>query len=191
MYVTLTGNLQSNFNKLEIFFDSIVGGMNVIDSTDLPVVEPWGTNNPSNQLGERDGIGTYAVLEGTTFDIGFDADYSLQIANGNEPSIGDAWAMTAHFGEMSPTAAEKINTYLGGTTTAASPGGLLGDVGLQDSTGSRSDLLSNPHDIRVAIDNSNTAGVTAGSSVATGVSFCGFSIRQVYFLKELPASILV
>ncbi len=36
LYVLITGNLESNFNKLEVFIDSEAGGVNVLDGANLP-----------------------------------------------------------------------------------------------------------------------------------------------------------
>ncbi len=66
LYLALTGNLESNFNKLEIFLDSKAGGENVLSGM------------PGN-----DGTG---VMTGLTFDAGFDADYHVIIRRGNAGS---------------------------------------------------------------------------------------------------------
>lgn len=65
LYMSLTGNLESNFNKLEIFIDSRSGGQNTL------------TGSPGN-----DGAGAMA---GLTFDSGFDADYHLIVRRGFAP----------------------------------------------------------------------------------------------------------
>lgn len=71
LYLMLTGNLENNFNKLNIFFDSQAGGQNVLQND-----ANNGGNNPAN-----DGwAGKYA---GFTFDTGFHADYMLILRNGN------------------------------------------------------------------------------------------------------------
>jgi len=57
LYLTLTGNLEGNFNKLEIFIDSKAGGENVLSGT------------PGN-----DGTGN---MTGLILDTGFEADYHL------------------------------------------------------------------------------------------------------------------
>ena len=64
LYLMLTGNLESNFNKLEIFIDSKAGGENVL------------TAMPGND-------GTSFKLLGFTFDPGFTADYHLIARRGN------------------------------------------------------------------------------------------------------------
>lgn len=70
LHLMLTGNLENNFNKLNIFIDSKAGGQNVLQNAD-----GFGGNNPTN-----DGwAGKYA---GFTFDTGFSADYMLIVRNG-------------------------------------------------------------------------------------------------------------
>jgi hypothetical protein len=63
LYLSLTGNLEDNFNKVEIFIDSIAGGENTL------------TGAPGND-------GTSAMT-GLTFDTGFDADYHLILRRGD------------------------------------------------------------------------------------------------------------
>ncbi len=65
LYLTLTGNLESNLNKLNIFIDSVAGGENVITNN-----TGAGGNNPSND-------NWAAKYVGFTFDAGFAADYLL------------------------------------------------------------------------------------------------------------------
>jgi hypothetical protein len=59
----LTGNLQANFNKLEIFIDSKAGGQTVFDSA--------GNDNAFR-------------MDGLVFDAGFDADYHVIARRGND-----------------------------------------------------------------------------------------------------------
>src|SRR5262245_54783489 len=63
LYLMLTGNLEANFNKLEIFIDSKPGGQNVFDSSG------------------NDGAG---AMDGLVFDAGFTADYHLIARRGND-----------------------------------------------------------------------------------------------------------
>jgi hypothetical protein len=58
----LTGNIEGNFNKLEIFIDSKAGGQSVFDSSG------------------NDGAG---AMDGLTFDAGFTADYHIIVRRGN------------------------------------------------------------------------------------------------------------
>lgn len=71
LYLTLTGNLEGNFNKLNIFIDSIAGGENTLTA-------PFGSggNNPGNDNWAN-------KHAGFTFDAGFAADYMLITRNGN------------------------------------------------------------------------------------------------------------
>lgn len=62
-YLMLTGNVQANFNKLEIFIDSKAGGQSVFDSS--------GNDNANR-------------MDGLVFDAGFTADYHLIIRRGND-----------------------------------------------------------------------------------------------------------
>ncbi len=74
LFILLTGNLESNFNKLELFFDTGPGGQHRLRG-DNPDVD----GNALNRMGD-DGSGN-----GLTFDAGFDADYYLYITCGNNP----------------------------------------------------------------------------------------------------------
>lgn len=71
LYLLFTGNLEDNFNNLNIFIDSVAGGQNVLlnDANN-------GGNNPAN-------MGWAGKHAGFTFDTGFDADFLLTARNGN------------------------------------------------------------------------------------------------------------
>ena len=63
LYLMLTGNLEANFNKLEIFIDSKAGGQSVFDSSG------------NDDAGRMDGL---------VFDAGFTADYHVIARRGND-----------------------------------------------------------------------------------------------------------
>ena len=65
LYLMLTGNLEGNFNKLNVFIDSQAGGQNVIN----------GALNPPND-------GWAAAHNGMRFDAGFEPDYLLIMRHG-------------------------------------------------------------------------------------------------------------
>ena len=67
----LTGNLESNFNKLNIFIDSVDGGQNVIG----PDVDNGGVN-PTND-------GWAQAHNGLIFDTGFEPDFLVISRNGD------------------------------------------------------------------------------------------------------------
>ncbi len=144
LYLTITGNLESNFNKLNIFIDSVAGGQNQIG----PGTDEGGTNpnnddwaeNYSGQGPSADGNGN-----GFTFDAGFEADYLLILRNGN-------------FGN------DKFDVDY-----AVVGGGLAGfeeafDIFNGSFTGANASALTNG--VGVAYDNSNTAGIAGGTIAA-------------------------
>ena len=68
--VLATGNLETNFNRLALFFDTGAGGQNVLDGSTTDTSSGGGSLNDFN---------------GITFDTGFEADYFLQYNGGNAP----------------------------------------------------------------------------------------------------------
>jgi PEP-CTERM motif len=103
LYLTFAGNLENNFNKLEIFIDSEAGvGMNTLDGANLPeAVDAFCCGG----FGTVDGA--LQRMSGATFDAGFAADYYVTISNGTE-NTGDpfafppasGWIATAHYAEL-------------------------------------------------------------------------------------------
>ncbi|WP_428940731.1 hypothetical protein [Fontivita pretiosa] len=71
LHLLLTGNLENNFNKLNIFIDSQPGGQNVLQNDTNN-----GGNNPPND-------GWAFKYAGFTFDSPFAADYLIITRNGN------------------------------------------------------------------------------------------------------------
>lgn len=65
LLLMLTGNLEANFNKLEIFIDSVAGGQNRISGTENPNNDNWASK-----------------FDGFTFDAGFAADFLLIVRHG-------------------------------------------------------------------------------------------------------------
>lgn len=81
LYLMLTGNLEANFNKLEIFIDSKAGGQSVFDSAG---------NDNSNRM------------DGLKFDVGFTADYHLIARRGSSKfdlDFADLGAQTSNLYE--------------------------------------------------------------------------------------------
>jgi hypothetical protein len=108
LYLFLAGNLESNFNKLEIFFDTVAGGQNRLRGDNANV-----DFNGLNRMGD-DGSGN-----GLTFDAGFEADYWIGITGGGGP-----YALYANWAQLL-TSGGGPGDYLG-TTGAASNGTLSG-----------------------------------------------------------------
>jgi len=132
LYLVLAGNLESNFNKLEIFIDSKPGGENRLLITN------------SNQGGflrmADDGSGN-----GLIFDTGFDADYWISPTGGNSP-----YAMFVDYVEIGTG----VGYYLGQGQAGGVGGGVLAGGNAPSGGGSLGVLAS--------IDNSTVAGVAAG-----------------------------
>jgi hypothetical protein len=97
LHVTVTGNLERNFNKLEIYLDTKAGGVNMIDAANLPAgVDPFSGGALENQ-------------HGLTFDAGFDADYYLTFTHGVENHGGNGfWAMSAHYADLTNGTAGRV-----------------------------------------------------------------------------------
>lgn len=94
----LTGNLEANFNKLEIFIDSKAGGQAVFDSS--------GNDNAGR-------------MDGLVFDAGFTADYHLIARRGNNGS--DTFDL-----DFANLAAQSASGYLGIFGTSTSGAGSTG-----------------------------------------------------------------
>ncbi|QDT00804.1 PEP-CTERM sorting domain-containing protein [Adhaeretor mobilis] len=101
LYVSITGNLEANFNKLDVFLDVNAGsGQNTIDGSTLPTdVDHFccgGENSSTNALQN---------IEGLHFDTAFKADHYLTFANGFEtvrPGENELkfYALTSHYSDL-------------------------------------------------------------------------------------------
>ncbi|MEO5616821.1 MAG: hypothetical protein ABIS67_03540 [Candidatus Eisenbacteria bacterium] len=144
LYLTITGNLESNFNKLEIFINSRAGGENRL----------LGTN--SNQGGflnmADDGSGN-----GLTFDTGFGADYWISPTGGGGP-----YAMYVDYVEVGTG----TGYYLGqGQAGGVGGGALLGGNG--PSGGSYGVLATIDNSNTGGVGNG--CGAQSGAGVTTGL----------------------
>ncbi len=108
LYLFLAGNLESNFNKLEIFFDTVAGGQNRLRG-----------DNSGVDFGGLNRMGDDGTGNGLTFDSGFEADYWIGITGGGSP-----YALYANWAQLL-TNGGGPGDYLG-TTGAASNGVLSG-----------------------------------------------------------------
>ncbi|WP_428390016.1 PEP-CTERM sorting domain-containing protein [Mucisphaera sp.] len=145
LYVTLTGNIETNFNKISIFIDSKAGGENTLDGS-----LAYDFGDVASNFG------------GLTFDAGFEADYHMfaRTGGGNfEVDIVDRansapGAELGNFGSSAGNAGQ-LGTIaaIGGTaTTGADAGTFL------------------TQDVLFAMDNSNVAGVLGGTAAADPVA---------------------
>ncbi|MEQ9461431.1 MAG: dockerin type I domain-containing protein [Phycisphaeraceae bacterium] len=130
LYGFVAGNLESNFNKLVIVFDSVAGGVNQV------------LNDPSDPLPDLDfGVDAFndglRSLSGLTFDEGFEADYMMSVTHGTEniddpgnPFPPSGWLLSTHFAELKPQSESPAAGYAGGTSA---PGVEGVDVNFVDS----------------------------------------------------------
>jgi len=96
LYVTITGNLEPNFNKMEVYIDSGPGGVNEIIGSALPAgVDAFccgGFGTTDGALQRQDFL---------KFDTDFTANHYLTFSNGGE-NVADRgfWAISAHYADL-------------------------------------------------------------------------------------------
>jgi hypothetical protein len=191
LYVLVTGNLESNFNKLSVFIDSAPGGVNQVVGSNLPsLVDPYCC----------EGIGALQRFNNLRFDTGFQADHFLTFSNGEHDfgSVEDLWTLSAYYADLTQgTSGNKSEIGFQRNASGVEPGLGMGEPIDQlnngcagpsdtncmppehefaeptdtenDPTNSRGhrDFL-NDVGLLMAINNSNTQGVNFGSGAATG-----------------------
>jgi hypothetical protein len=113
LYLMLTGNLENNFNKLNIFIDSKAGGQNVLENDGN-----FGGTNPEND-------GWAGKHAGMTFDTGFEADYLLTLRNGNSAFDIDYAVIGGGLGNFLTG-----SDVFGGSTTGSNSAALGNGIGV-------------------------------------------------------------
>jgi hypothetical protein len=143
LYITVAGNLETNFNKLDLFFDTQAGGQNrllagnaAIDFEGLIRMGDGGTGN------------------GLTFDSGFEPDFYLGVTNGS-PTTG-FFQIFANFANLA-TVPDGIGYFVGSGTQVATPA--PNDVAVNNPGGTITPGDVGAPTLLVSIDNSNIAGV--------------------------------
>lgn len=147
LYLLFSGNLESNFNKIEIFIDSVPGGQNTLQG-DNPDVDFNGLNR----------MGDDGTNPGLTFDAGFEADYYLMTSGGNDP-----YEHYPNFARLRTATDVGIGAFLG-TGTAQSDGTLTGGDNFAGI------LMTIDNSNVLGVDGGS--GVSDGSGVTTGVEMC-------------------
>lgn len=114
LYLMIAGNLENNFNKLEIYIDvdGASGGVNEIVGSALPAaVDAFccgGFGTTDGALQRQDGM---------VFDAGFFADYYITLSSGGEsqvnppaplPDLNKHWAVTAHYADLTAGTAGRV-----------------------------------------------------------------------------------
>ena len=192
LYVFIGGNLQVNFNKLNLFFDAIAGeGQNQLRDDNVDIA----FNALNTQLG------------GITFDSAFEPDYWMDINTGVDGGTGelinftDAATLRTNGALIDPTFLVVLDygAFFGGPVTDAVGDPVAMPFELMDFSGPRVDvqdgtlsaLFTNygprltqvdpqnpvPGLIQSAINNSNVDGVTDtdtsdAANVNTGIELC-------------------
>jgi hypothetical protein len=106
LYLVLAGNLESNFNKLEVFIDAVPGGQNVLRNDNVDV--------DFNGLNRQGGL---------KFDAGFEADFYLTCTGGGSP-----YALYSNYAKLYTAGGGTygVDGWYLGQTTAGGPGTLTG-----------------------------------------------------------------
>jgi hypothetical protein len=142
LFVTVTGNIEANFNKMEFFLDSRGGGQNVFPAL------------PGN-----DGSGVMAP--GLRFPLGYSADYHLIIRRGTDNNVGK---FDVDFADLNAgTSSSYSNLFAGNLTGVGSTG-----TGVNASPMQFGYDNSN---VAGVIGGSGAADQTAAAAVQTGVEF--------------------
>ncbi|MBU0640990.1 MAG: hypothetical protein KKB50_19175 [Planctomycetes bacterium] len=145
LYLCLAGNLESNFNKAEFFFDTRAGGQNKL----------LGAENPDVDYGALQRMGDDGTGNGLTFDTGFEPDFWVSVTGGNNPYQLYVNYAELYVDEFNPG----VGYYLGqGRAADKTHGGLL-DRDLGGST--------DPYGFLCTLDNSNVEGVAGGFGLST------------------------
>lgn len=156
LYLVLAGNLESNFNKLEIFLDAGIGGQNQLRG-DNPDVDFNGLNRMGN-AGE--------AQPGLKFDAGFEASFYLTATCGNPDDLG-VFALYAAAAQILPEGGGQ-GAYLG---TAGDGGVIVSPLGIEVSINN-----SNTRGVTGANGGLGSGtGVTTGVEVAIPLGLIGYS----------------
>ena len=144
LYLALGGNLDSDYTKLELFFDTgAPGGENTLTNIN-PNIDPFNGSSALQIMGAGGAGGTNAT-PGLTFDTGFAANYWIGVNCGGSPVT-----VYANYAQLYPGGGGTNGYYLGQT------------VGLTNGTLFAG--AANPFGIQAAINNINVGGVDSTST---------------------------
>ena len=188
IYLMMGGNLEPNFNKIEVFIDTGAGnGQNTLIFSDLPPDDPEYDGNPAvdfsalNRMGgplvitDDKGV-IIEIIPGLTFDEGFNAEYYYTFAAGNFDSGTDTIEMVGNFARLRGVQGvedEGEGRFLGNAMTGGlgffSGGDNPGETALIDINNSNTGGVSGAEDQFGAPD-SNPATVSTGIEIGIPVS---------------------
>lgn len=160
LHIFLAGNLESNFNKLDIFIDSRAGGQNRLRG-----------DNPDVSFNGLNRMGDNGTGNGLTFDSAFSSDYFLSTSGGNVG--GTDFKFFANFAETN-TGGGGAGAFIGesavnGTLLNASNGVVIG-YNLSNVLGVNS--RGNPND-------SDPATVATGIEISIPLSLLNIDGNEV------------
>jgi hypothetical protein len=140
LFISFSGNLETNFNKLDIFLDTIQGsGQNPLrgDNPDIDF-------NGLNRMGENSDPNNGPLGPGITFDTAVTANYWIGVTTGNYDPNTELAEVYANYCDLDG----QVAYYLGKGTNGL---GFLSDG-------------NDPFGFLATVDNSNVAGVTDATS---------------------------
>lgn len=152
LYLILTGNIQNNFNRLNIFIDSKPGGQNVLEND-----ANFGGNNPEND-------GWAGKHAGLTFDAGFEADYMLILRNGDNRFDIDYAVIGGGLGNFLTG-----GNIFGGSTTGSNASALTNGIGVAFDNSNAAGILGGTG----AANQAAALAVTTGNELAIPLSTIG------------------
>ena len=173
LFLMLTGNIEDNFNKLEIFIDSKAGGQGVFDSAD--------NDNAAN-------------MDGLVFDTGFTADYHLILRRGASEFNLDfadlvAGTFSSYIGLFGGASVGVASTGTGINGSAIGVGynnsnvaGILGGIGAADQTAAQAVMTGLELSIALA-----DLGATGDIRVMVGQNNSNHNFWSNQFLGGLEA----
>ncbi len=203
LYVFVGGNMEVNYNKLNIFFDVQPGGQNQVgfDAAGDPI-----TNIDIS-------FGALQTMAGLKFDEGFEADYWLNTNNGVDGGSGnllffaDCAVLRTDGALVDPISEFQLDygSFFGGGIEDGVGNPLPDANEILDFSGPRVDLPGAPALfaeyaprqtqidpfnpvpglVQVALDNSNVAGVTADTAVSSIVRQVSTGVEMCFDLDEL------
>ena len=152
LFLMFTGNHEPNFNKLDIFIDSVAGGENTLSATpDYDFFDPGGCGGGGCWISTN--------LNGLTFDAGFEADYHLFSRWGGGPSAYEADFVNRQGGGSA--------SVPGSTGVGSAPAGLVSTGSIPaGNVGPNASGTALSQNLDFAINDNNALGVLGGTAAA-------------------------
>ena len=178
LFLMVTGNIEDNFNKLEIFIDSKAGGQNVFDSS--------GNDNAG-------------AMDGLQFDAAFTADYHVILRRGNE--MGND-RFDVDFANLGAQSASGYFDVMGGHTGSGTTGtgvnaspievgydnsNVLGVQGAAPNAADPSAALAVLTGVELSIELADLGYVGGPIRIMVGMNNQGHNFWSNQFLSGLPA----